>query len=186
MKRPLATALAFQGGVLIAGIALVLLLGLHLKISLSADALILSLAATLPLLAMLLLIRAVHWHWLLELAELVRQFIQQVFSTAPRGSVVGLAVLAGLGEELLFRGVIQQALAGAWSPVFAIFVAAILFGLAHAVSIAYFLFACVIGLYLGVLYHLSGNLLVPILVHVFYDWAAIHFYRRQEPFLSLE
>ncbi len=188
MNRPLAGALLFQGGVLIVGTALALLLGLRpwQRMEPSVAIVLISLIATLPMLAMLLLLRPGRWRWLDELAELVRQFIQMVFTDAPRGAVFGVAVLAGLGEELLFRGVIQQALSDAWSPAPAILAASLLFGLAHAVSMPYFLFACLIGLYLGGLYHFSGNLLVPILVHSLYDWVAIHYYRRQRLFLNPE
>ena len=92
-----------------------------------------------------------------------------------------VSALAGIGEELLFRGVLQAGLSEAWSPMAGIVVASLLFGAAHAVSLSYLVLATLMGLYLGLLYHLTGNLLLPIIVHALYDWIAIHFYLRRSP-----
>ncbi|OHB67944.1 MAG: hypothetical protein A2V70_17985 [Planctomycetes bacterium RBG_13_63_9] len=89
-----------------------------------------------------------------------------------------ISALAGLGEEMLFRGVIQQAVAG-WidgpsGTWVALVVAAILFGLAHQVTFTYAVLAGLIGLYLGGIW-LAGekNLLLPIVTHAMYDFLAL-------------
>ena len=79
-----------------------------------------------------------------------------------------LAAAAGLGEELLFRGVIQQELG--------LGVASVLFGLLHGPSRELWplaLWAAAMGAMLGVLYQVSGNLFVPVLSHALYDGAAL-------------
>lgn len=97
-----------------------------------------------------------------------------------------LAALAGLGEELLFRGVIQVGL-DAWAGRgVGWIVASVLFGLAHAVTLTYAIVAALIGLYLGALLYLwdPPNLLVPIVIHAVYDLIAFFIlrtdYRRQQ------
>ncbi|MEE4304558.1 MAG: CPBP family intramembrane glutamic endopeptidase [Wenzhouxiangella sp.] len=162
-------------------LALAWLFGLRpwARIEISWSSLALGLAGTVPLAAALLAVPAGRWRWLDELTGLVRGFLELLFRNAPPGAVLLVSVLAGVGEELLFRGVVQDGLAASSSPTVGILVASLLFGAAHAVSLPYLAVATVMGLYLGVLYHWSGNLLVPILVHALYDWIAIRYYLRR-------
>ena len=88
-----------------------------------------------------------------------------------------IATLAGLGEEMLFRGVVQGAIAhrldgeaGMW---IALLVAGVLFGLGHCITVTYALLAGLIGIYLGAIWRLTDNLLVPIIAHAAYDFAAL-------------
>jgi membrane protease YdiL (CAAX protease family) len=75
-----------------------------------------------------------------------------------------VAAVAGLGEELLFRGVLHPLTGLFWSNV--------LFGLAHCVTPTYALLAGLLGGYLGWLLAVSGNLLAPIIAHGLYDFLA--------------
>ena len=84
-----------------------------------------------------------------------------------------IAILAGLGEEALFRAVIQPGAAGLLGTVPAIVVAGILFGLCHPITPLYALLAALIGMYLGVLYAATGELLAPVLTHALYDFIAL-------------
>ncbi|QKK02716.1 MAG: CPBP family intramembrane metalloprotease [Pseudomonadota bacterium] len=183
MRRTLTVALVFQGGIVVLGVALALLFGLRpwQRIEPVGADLLIAFAGTLPLLLILAMMPAAarRWRWAGELVRLVQQMLDAVFQRAWPGSVVLVSLLAGVGEELLFRGVVQDGLAGLAHPVIAIAVAAALFGLVHAVSLAYLIVATVIGLYLGLIYHWNGNLLVPIVIHALYDWIAIRFYLSQ-------
>lgn len=85
--------------------------------------------------------------------------------------IVLLSCAAGIGEELFFRGLIQS-FAGVWWT-------AIIFGLLHALTPAYFLIATAIGTWFGLLYQFSDNLLVPILGHAAYDVFALLLLRSQ-------
>lgn len=87
--------------------------------------------------------------------------------------LIALSVLAGVGEELLFRGAVQGWLAnltGAWPAIFA---SALLFGLVHYVSFTYFLVATGLGLLLGFAYHVSGSLELVMIWHALYDMVAL-------------
>jgi uncharacterized protein len=84
-----------------------------------------------------------------------------------------LAAVAGISEEVLFRGVLQAGL-GAWLPQSgALLVASMFFGLVHAASRVYVLFATIMGLYLGILFLFQSSLVPPILAHALYDFAAL-------------
>ncbi len=85
-----------------------------------------------------------------------------------------LASLAGIGEEVLFRGFLMswlESFAGHW---IALGLSSVAFGLVHAVTWVYTIFAAMAGLFFGWLYDATGerNLLVPIISHSLYDFLA--------------
>jgi uncharacterized protein len=94
--------------------------------------------------------------------------------------VVGLLVIAcaaGVGEELLFRGFLQQALADWWDapagPWIAWVVASVVFGACHSLCAAYAVIATVMGLALGGLWLATGHLVAPMTMHAVYDGLAL-------------
>jgi len=87
--------------------------------------------------------------------------------------LVGLSVLAGVGEELLFRGAVQGWLLQHTGPWTAVIAASVVFGLVHYVSFTYFLMATGLGLILGAGYQLSGSLGLVMTWHAFYDMIAL-------------
>lgn len=79
-------------------------------------------------------------------------------------------------EELLFRGVVQGLFRRAYGVVPGVLAAGVLFGLLHYSALAgqpgvWATITVVVasGLVLGALYEYSGNLLVPILAHAFWN-----------------
>ena len=76
---------------------------------------------------------------------MIDESVAPLFRGVRLGEMAVIAGLAGLGEEMLFRGVIQRALAG-WigGPSglwIALGVTAVLFGLGHAITRMYFAIA---------------------------------------------
>lgn len=86
---------------------------------------------------------------------------------------VSLGVAAGLGEELLFRGVLQYELLGRIGRFGSLGVSSVIFGLLHAVTPMYAFLATLASLYFGWLYLDTQNLLVPIVTHAVYDIGAL-------------
>jgi hypothetical protein len=76
-----------------------------------------------------------------------------------------IAVLPALGEELLFRGYLQQKMCQ-WirKPILAIIITAILFSAIHMQFLA-FLPRFALGVVLGYLFYWSGSLWLPIIAH---------------------
>jgi len=72
-----------------------------------------------------------------------------------------IALLAALGEEILFRGALQ--------PLIGLIPATAIFGLLHATSRAHVILATLLGLGLGWLYEWSGSLWPPIFAHLGID-----------------
>ena len=95
-----------------------------------------------------------------------------------------LALIAGIAEELLFRGVIQPWIEQFWGVTAGLVISNCMFGLVHAVTPLYALLAGIVGIYLGLSlnYGTEKNLLVPIIIHGLYDFLAfvalIRMYRK--------
>lgn len=90
-----------------------------------------------------------------------------------------LAAIAGISEEVLFRGVVQVAVARVLAEPGALLVTSVLFGLAHFATRAYAVLAAGMGLYLGALFLVQGSLLAPIITHALYDFVALVAVARQ-------
>ena len=179
-RNPLVAGTAFQAALIPLAFLLAALLGVSLLDNLywDPDHALLGILATLPMLAMLGLMAASGWGPYRELSGQVREFVEWLFARSWPGAVLLLSLLAGIGEELLVRGALQGWLAGHLPAGWAILIAAVVFGLAHSISRLYFVFATLIGVYLGLVYHLTGNLLVVIIAHALYDWVVIRLYLR--------
>ena len=89
--------------------------------------------------------------------------------------------MAGIGEEVFFRGFLQGSLARVVNPWIALALVSALFGVVHMVSIGYAIFAGPLGFYLGMLLLLTGNLFVAVAVHTLFDFAAILLIVRMTP-----
>lgn len=181
-RRPILFASLFQGMLIPIALLIAWPLGIQpfRDWSLTGQAILIGALATLPMLAFFGVIARSPFAWARELEARIREVIVPLFREAGTPAIAWVALLAGVGEELLFRGVIQAGLEDWLGPVPGLFVAALIFGLAHYVTRAYFILATLMGLYLGWLYQWTGNLLVPVLVHFLYDWIALEWYIRRE------
>jgi membrane protease YdiL (CAAX protease family) len=179
-RRPVYLGFLFEGGLIL----LAWLLGWLFKepplatFHWSAQGAVLGLAATVPMIAGFLLLL---W-WPLPAVKRIRRIFDEIagdfFACYTVFDLAVLSLLAGVGEELLFRGVLQGALGhwlGAWAGLVA---ASVLFGLLHALTPRYALLATLAGAYLGLVWIWADNLLVVILAHALYDFFALFYLLR--------
>ncbi len=112
-----------------------------------------------------------------RIAAIMDETVVPLFQDCDPMQLAIVSLLAGVGEEMLFRGVIQpsvaQQIGGPWSVWLGLLVAAVLFGLLHLITPTYAILAALIGGYLGWLWIFFGNLLVPIVAHAAYDFVAM-------------
>lgn len=132
--------------------------------------------ATIPMTVMIGLVVRAPWQWVRDLRRFIDERVMPAFDGMRWWAFGLISLAAGVGEELLFRGVVQHGLTGLTGPVAGLAATALLFGLAHAITPAYFVLTTIAGLYLGALYLATGNLLLPILVHFLYDWIALSWF----------
>lgn len=130
--------------------------------------------ATLPLLALFF----VFLRWPIGPFRRIQRFSEEVIRPllAPCTwiDLLGISALAGLGEELVFRGVLQEAIAR-WVNVWVgVLVAGVLFGLVHSITFTYAVLASLMGAYLGwVWLYADHNLLVIVITHALYDFVVL-------------
>jgi membrane protease YdiL (CAAX protease family) len=90
----------------------------------------------------------------------------------PLGAIV-IGAAAGIGEEWLFRGIVQ--------PLTGLVVSSVAFGLAHVGGVRMLPFgvwATAMGVVMGALAIATGGLTAPIVAHGLYDMLALEYIRR--------
>jgi membrane protease YdiL (CAAX protease family) len=96
-----------------------------------------------------------------------------------------ISVSAGVGEEMLFRGVVQDSLSSWLGVPLGLSLASLLFGVLHPISLPYMVIASILGLYLGTVWWMvDRNLLTVMITHGLYDFAALAYLIRIRPSLQ--
>ena len=172
-------AVVFEGGAGLAAVGLGWLFGLSPaeRIQWCFAGAARGLLAALPTLAIFWLTLRFPVGPLREIRRVVEEMLMPLFRACHVAELALISALAGLGEEMLFRGVIQTVVAdwtgGTWGRWIGLVVASLLFGAAHPITSAYIVLAALMGAYLGWLWIESQNLLVPITAHATYDFLAL-------------
>jgi membrane protease YdiL (CAAX protease family) len=115
------------------------------------------------------------------LKQICRVIVQPLFERTRLWHILVISLLAGLGEELLFRGVLQTLVANAsGSPAVGLAAASVLFGAVHVGSrdfLGYGTWAACIGAVIGWLMMATGGLTAPVVAHALYDALALSYVR---------
>ncbi len=121
-----------------------------------------------------------------EYYEFFSRLMEQM--TKDKATMIVLAVImAPIFEEIVFRGIIQKGLINkGMNPVTAIIIASVVFGLVHA-NPWQFVGAVLLGCVLGLVYHKTKSLLLPILLHAFNNLCSsiLIFYGDSESFADV-
>jgi membrane protease YdiL (CAAX protease family) len=134
---------------------------------------LLGVVATVPLLAMFWWLIRADWPAARRLRQQVEQLIGELFPQASIWQLMAVAAVAGVGEELLFRGAIQPLVARWSTPIAGLAVASVIFGVFHAVSPLYFALATLVGAYFGGIVLVGRDLVPAIVAHSLYDCIAL-------------
>jgi membrane protease YdiL (CAAX protease family) len=137
--------------------------------------------ATLPLLPVLTVCTHSTWPPLARIRRFVDAVVRPLFAACTRLDLALIALAAGVGEESLFRGVIQPALGRSLGAGPALAISSVLFGLLHPITPTYAILAGLIGAYLGGVWLATGNLLVVVIAHALYDFIALVYLLRDRP-----
>ncbi len=145
---------------------------------------LLGVVATVPLLFVFWMCLVTPWRPFQTITQILDEMLVPLFRECGVTQFLIIAALAGVGEEMFFRGVLQAAAAaeigsphGVW---LGLLIAAALFGLLHPMTPTYAILAGLIGLYLGGLWLACGNLLAPVVTHGLYDFVALMYLTRRK------
>lgn len=183
-SQTLMLVLLIEGGAGVMAIALGWLFGQkptgHLAWNLKDFAI--GVAATGPLLVMFSIVYGLRnygpFH---EVDDIFREYLFPALSPCSTVDLVFISALAGVGEELLFRGTLQSLLIRWTGETTGLGLASALFALAHFVTVWYAIITGLAGLYLGWLYLATDNLLTAIVAHAVYDAVALIFVLKIRP-----
>ena len=182
-------ALAFEGGLGAIAVAAGWFLGHWPLIGVSTEngqtreqviAIGWGLVATGPLLLALLFMERFPIGPLRRLRELTSDVILRMFGGASVAQLAAVAIAAGFGEELLFRGLVQAGISDFLGVTIGLAVASVLFGVCHWLNTTYAILAMLAGAYFGLLLVATGNILTPIVAHAAYDFLALSYLVRPE------
>jgi uncharacterized protein len=144
--------------------------------------LLLGIAATGPMLLAFLCLLHSRAAPLRRIRLFLENVLQPAMGTWTTPQIAMLSMLAGVCEEVLFRAVLQGGLSEIHGVGSALILASLIFGICHWITPMYALLAGLVGLYLGGIWVLTGNLLVPIVAHALYDFVALQWVlRRPKP-----
>lgn len=140
----------------------------------SENAIAIGLIGTVPLYLLFLAMEQIQVNSLTKIRTLLLDTLGPGLHRYHWTDLLVLAGIAGLSEELLFRGVIQPWIESAWGVNAGLIGSNLIFGLAHALTPMYGLLAMTVGIYLGLSMDITGdrNLLTPVIIHGFYDFLA--------------
>ena len=180
-RRIVWLAAAFEGGLALLALGLGWLPGVQAplpKIHWIARDAAWGIVGCLPLLVIFFI--CVRWPVgpLVRIKQLSEEFIRDWFSSCTLLQLALISLLAGIGEEMLFRGVIQDTLTAWTNPLTGIVLASLLFGLMHPITPFYIILAALMGAFLGWIFIITENLLPPIITHGLYDFLALTYLTR--------
>jgi membrane protease YdiL (CAAX protease family) len=165
-------AALFYGSLTVAAVAWAALRGFDLRLAGDSPALSLALGIMTPLVTVSLGILA--YRLLPVLRVIAEELAPRLVDGAGRGALVLISIFSGVGEEVFFRGAVQQE--------FGLVVASILFGVVHVGPdrryLVWTVWALLAGFLFGVLYDVTGGLLAPILAHTGHNAATLLIWKR--------
>jgi membrane protease YdiL (CAAX protease family) len=130
-------------------------------------------AAAIPLWMVFTATWSTEFRPLRRIRDDLERILPLLFKGASVGDLALVSLAAGIGEEILFRGLLQSGLQTLTGPWTGLALASLCFGLAHPLSTAYVAIATLMGMYLGWIWQATGNLLAPIATHAAYDFLVL-------------
>ncbi len=140
----------------------------------SSSAFLIGIIGTIPLFIVFLGLFELRVNSMQEIRTLLLETLGPLLKNCNWADLFLLGAIAGVAEEILFRGTLQPWLENAWGANTGLVLSNVIFGLVHAVTPLYALLAGLVGIYLSLSmnYGDEKNLLTPIVIHGVYDLLA--------------
>jgi hypothetical protein len=169
-------ACSFEAGLILVALSLGWIASINPfeNLHFSESAVLFGVMGTMPLYLMFLTLEHMQVESLIKIKKMLLETLGPGLHYYHWADLFILSAIAGLSEELLFRGVIQPWIESSWGYITGLVVSNIIFGLAHAVTPLYAVLAALVGIYLSLSMNYGGdkNLLLPIVIHGLYDFLA--------------
>ncbi len=174
-------SLAIEGSLLVAAITWACWSGMVHKFPFDFEwgMVILGALVALPMVAAFFLLLRLNWKPIQNIKCLLNETLMPMIRESSICELALISLLAGFGEELLFRYCIQNLLVERWGILAGVLISSILFGFGHFVTRLYVVFATIVGIFLGWLLIITGSIWAPITTHAVYDFLALgYFFKR--------
>lgn len=179
--RFLSLALVFEGALVAVAFAIGWLFRIDVlhRLQFTAVSAVVGLVGAIPPFALLMTTERFEIPALERIKKLLLETLGPSLRQCRWYEVIALALVAGIGEEFLFRGAVQPLFAKwtastGWGWVAGLILSNVVFGFLHFITPTYAVLAGLMGVYFGLLLDATGtsNLLAPILAHGLYDYLA--------------
>jgi uncharacterized protein len=155
----------------------------------SLEAALWGVVATVPLILMFLGVLRWPFGPLARVKQFCDYEVVPLLEKSTWSDIALISLSVGVCEEMLFRGVIQASLIALlqswfgewWGVPWGLGLASVFFGLVHPISFTYMVIVAILGLYLGTVWIVGGNLLTVMITHALYDFAALGYLLRIRP-----
>ena len=186
-KYPLLLSLLFEGSLGILGLLLAYLFQIHPweQIHWRGSDIYIALLTSLCLFVLFVILYRLPYNFTKDIRTKLEETLGPLFADFGALKIFIVALAAGIGEELLFRAFLQNAFTYLFQDWAALLLSNFFFAMAHWITPFYALFAGLLGLLLGASMLYSQNLLLPILIHTFYDFAALYYFVNRKPKFSV-
>lgn len=123
----------------------------------------------------------IPWSHLKKVSQKTKDVLCDMLKTSSRFNRFLVCFLAGIGEEILFRGFVFVAIFEFWpwgleynlNIIAAVIVSSVLFGFGHYVTLLYFIITGLLGVAFCLVFLWTGSLIAPVVAHVLYDFYAM-------------
>ena len=141
--------------------------------SISSGSVVAGILISLPMCVVLAFFRYSPFQWTRRLWDAPVRILGAGLTDLNALDVASVATMAGVGEELLFRGFLQSWI-GSYGTLWGLLVPNLLFGLLHAMTPAYAAGAFLVGLSFSCILHFSNedDLTSLMVAHAMYDFIA--------------
>ena len=175
-ERFFKNACLFEAALVLVAVVLGWLSGINpfANLHFSESAILYGILGTIPLFLLFLLMEQITADSVVTIRRFLLETLGPALNRCDWADLFILAAIAGISEEVLFRGVVQPWMETLWGSAAGLIGSNIVFGLVHAITPLYTVLATLVGIYLGLALDVGGerNLLTPAIIHGLYDFLA--------------
>ncbi len=175
-ERFFKSACLFEASLIVIAVVLGWIAGINpfANLHFSDTAILYGILGTAPLFLLFLFLQQLSTDSVVSIRRMLLETLAPGLQYCNWADLFVLSAIAGVSEEVLFRGILQPWFESAWGVNAGLIGSNLIFGLVHAITPLYTVLAALVGIYLGLALDYGGerNLWVPVIIHGLYDFLA--------------